>query len=104
MALIKHKYSDKVLDFLWKAKNVQDVNKDVLVVSVVKVSNTEYAIRAVEESKIVRNKGEVVLADNRTLKVFLNKFDVYTKEQSKQLFYNNINTLLERQLAVGRRA
>lgn len=103
MALIKHKYADKVADFLWKTKGgLVDTNK--MVVSVIQVGKDDYAVRAVEESAINRAKGEVVLADNRTLKVFLKKFDTYTKEQSTQFFYHAINTLLDRELAVRKGA
>lgn len=102
MALIKHKYSDKVVDTIWKSKEEVVRNKS-LVITVVQVEKGEYAIRLVEESGMRRDKGEVVLADNRTLQIFLKKFNTYTKEQSTQFFYHAINTLMEKKLAVNSR-
>lgn len=102
MALIKHKYSDKVVDSLWKVKG-EALSNNAIVVSAVQVGEDDYAVRAVEESAIRRDKGEFVLADNRTLKVFLKKFQIYTKEQSTQFFYHGINTLIEQQLAKNAR-
>lgn len=100
MALITHKYSDKVVDTIWKAKEEVNNNK-TLVVSAVQVGKDDYAVRLVEEGAIRRDKGETVLADNRTLQIFLRKFNTYTKEQSIQFFYHGINTLMEKRLAVG---
>ena len=100
MALIKHKYSDVVVDNIWKAK--EEVSKsNSLVVSTVQVGKDDYAVRLVEEGAIRRDKGEVVLADNRTLHIFLRKFNTYTKEQSTQFFYHAINTLIDKKIAVG---
>lgn len=99
MALVKHKYSDKVADKIWKAKD-EAVNNKALVISVVQVDKGDYAIRLIEDKLIRRDKGEVVLADNRTLQIFLKKFNTYTKEQSTQFFYHAVNTLMEKKLAV----
>lgn len=104
MALIKHKYTDTVVDLLWKLRGESMDKASNLVVSVVQVGKGDYAIRAVEPHAIRRDKGETVLADTRTVQVFLKKFDTYTKEQSTQFFYHVINTLLERQLATKRSA
>lgn len=99
MALIKHKYSDKVVDTIWKSKSEIVKNKD-LVVSVAELEKGEFAVRLVEEKSVRRDKGEAVLADNRTLQIFLKKFNTYTKEQSTQFFYHAINTLMEKKRVV----
>lgn len=99
MALITHKYSDKVVDTIWKARKEVTNNKS-LVVSAVQVGKDDYAVRLIEEGAI-KNKEEFVLADNRTLQIFLLKFKTYTKEHSTQFFYHGINTLIEKKLAIA---
>lgn len=98
MALIKHKYSDSVVDALWKLKNSKSGDISGLVISGVQIGKGDFAIRVVEEDKVMRDKGEVVIVDNRMLNsIFLSKFGIYTKEQSKQFFYRAVNTLMDRQ-------